>query len=204
MSKLFFTFGCLLLGIKSFAFSELTAEFGYGRHVYGTHDQNTELSRTYSGSLAQYFFETTALEFNYSYDSEVTTENDTVSISGTGYSIVSMQNTVNTTVYGIGLKQALAGRKAFIRPVFSFGYAKQFLESWTDYTFQNDTTKSRFTTKQGPYKGRSDSAFAAFSLQLKMTETFSLEGTIKTVFPAFKTGLAKNNIKYTAGFTWFF
>lgn len=194
----------LFITLPAWALSELNAEFGYGRQVYGSKDENKTISRTYSGSLAQYFFETTALEFNYSYQSEVSTENNNVTITGTNYSVVNMQNTIHTTVYGIGIRQALAPQKSPIRPTLSFGFAKQYVENWTDYTFKNNTSGSTFVSRDGIYKSRIDSAFAAFTLQLKMTQTFSLQGSVKTVFPAFKTGLAKNNLKYTAGFTWFF
>lgn len=203
-TKLLLFLVLILFSSNLWALSELNAEFGYGRQVYGTRDENKTISRTYSGSLAQYFFETTALEFNYSYQSDVSTENNQVPITGTTYSVVSMQNRMTTVVYGLGLRQALASQKSPIRPVLSFGYAKQFVENNTDYTFQNNTTKNRFITTDGPHKTRVDSAFAAFTLQIKMTQTFSLQGSVKTVFPAFKTGLAKNNLKYTVGFTWFF
>ncbi len=203
-NKLLFSILLLLSTLPAWALSELNAEFGYGRQVYGANDENKTISRTYSGSLAQYFFETTAIEFNYSYQSEISTENNNVTITGTNYSVVSMQNNIRTSVYGIGLRQALAPQKSPIRPMLSFGFAKQFVENWTDYTFKNNTTGSTFVNRDGIYKSRVDSAFAAFSLQLKMTQTFSLQGSVKTVFPAFKTGLAKNNLKYTAGFTWFF
>ncbi len=203
-TKLLLSLGLIILSSNLWALSELNAEFGYGRQLYGSKDENKTISRSYSGSLAQYFFETTALELNYSYQSEVSTENNSVPITGTTYSVVSMQNTMTTVVYGLGLRQALASQKSPIRPVLSFGYAKQFVENKTDYTFQNNTTGNRFTTTDGPYKSRIDSAFAAFTLQLKMTQTFSLQGSVKTVFPAFKTGLARNNLKYTAGFSWFF
>lgn len=203
-TKLLLSLGLIILSSNLWALSELNAEFGYGRQIYGSKDENKTISRSYSGSLAQYFFETTALELNYSYQSEVSTENNSVPITGTTYSVVSMQNTMTTIVYGLGLRQALAPQKSPIRPVLSFGYAKQFVENKTDYTFQNSTTGNRFTTTDGPYKSRIDSAFAAFTLQLKMTQTFSLQGSVKTVFPAFKTGLARNNLKYTAGFSWFF
>jgi len=194
----------ILASSSLWALSELNAEFGYGRQVYGTNDSSKILSRSYSGSFAQYLFDTTAIEFNYAFQSEVTTENNTVAITGTSYSVVSMQNTMITNVYGVGLRQALAPKNSPIRPMISFGYAKQFSENKTEYTFQNDTTGSRFVSRDGPYKARVDSAFAGFTLQLKMTQTFSLQGSVKTVFPAFKTGLAKNNLKYTAGFSWFF
>lgn len=198
------TFFLFLFSQQLWALSELNAEFGYGRQVYGSSDQNKSISRTYSGSLAQYFFETTALELNYTYDKEVSTSDSVVKITDTNSSVVNTQNNVKTIIYGVGLRQALAPKKSPIRPVISFGYAKQFVENWTDYTFQNNTTSSRFTIRDGIYKSQVESAFAAFSLQLKVTQTFSLQGSVKTVFPAFKTGLAKNNLKYTAGFTWFF
>jgi hypothetical protein len=46
--------------------------------------------------------------------------------------------------------------------------------------------------------------FGAFTLQLRLTERFSLKGSVKSLFPAFEFNKAKDNLKYLVGFSWVF
>ena len=40
-------------------------------------------------------------------------------------------------------------------------------------------------------------------LELKLTRTISLRGSVKTIFKAFEFDRAQDNVRYTIGFSWF-
>ncbi len=183
------------------AYFEWAFDFGYDRQKYGTSRQNSVVSRSYSGGLSSYIFDLTAIDFSFSKSLDYTTENDRYNVA-TNIDIVGQQNRVYTTVYGVGIKQMLAGRGARIVPMISVGYAKEFLEYNTDINIENTQTLARSTISSGTTKQRTDSIFASFILQIKMTDRFSLKGTIKTLFPASEFDKARDNVKYLIGFSW--
>lgn len=202
----FSSFGILFLflSLNAFAAVELSGNFGYGKTVYGAQKENDIVNRTYSGSLAFYFAQRTAIEFNFYHNRETTTNRTVIPISGTDLDITELQNKVHSNVYGVGLRQALAGRESLIRPLLSLGYAKQMIYDVTEYSFYNNDTNASFKFNDGETKSRSDSVFATFTLQIRITQGLSLNGSVQTVFPAFDFDLASDNIKYSAGFTWIF
>ena len=89
------------------------------------------------------------------------------------------------------------------RPMLSVGYAKQFTEDHTNYAIRTEADSTMFTVNDSGNKTRTDSVTASLGLQIGLTQTFALKGSVRTIFPAFKTGLAKNNVTYLAGFTWY-
>jgi len=194
----------LLISANLTAMTELGFDFGYSKQVYGYQKQNSTRERTYTGSMALYFLTLTAIEFNYSNSKEITTDNTVVKITGSDYSIMGYQNTIDTNVYGIGLRQSLVGGKSRIRPLISLGYAKQFIKDSTNMTYRNDVTNLGGVVLGNPSKKRQDSVFATFALKFIIGKGLNLQGSVKTVFPAFKMGLAKDYVKYTVGFTWMF
>ena len=183
---------------------ELDFDFGYDRQIYGVNRQNSVVSRNYSGGFSSYLFDLTALDFNIANSQDITSENDRYSTGVIGYEVVAHQNRVKTNVYGVGIKQMLAGRGSFIVPVISVGYAREFVTSSGDLTVENTSTLERSVYNLKETRQRYNSVFGAFSLQIKLTERFSLKGTVKTIFPAFKFSKARDNVKYSAGMTWFF
>ena len=194
---------CLFYLPKSYGYAEFSAQFQYSKQVYGEDRQNSVVDRTYSGSLATYLFgQYTALEFNYSVGEEITTQNETVPVDGTNTSLTGYQNTAENTVYGVGIRQAFASKRAFFRPMISLGYAKQFLRGYTDYKFTDTTTGTTVTVTDDIQKTRTDSVFATFSLQLRFTQHLAFRGSVNTVFPAFEYDQAKDGLKYLLGFTW--
>lgn len=204
MLRYFIFFCALTIVSDAYAIFELSGNFGYGKTVYGPERESDIVNRTYSGSLAFYFAQRTALELNYFHNRETTTNRSVIPITGTNIEVTELQNQVSTNVFGVGLRQALAGRKALIRPMISLGYAKQLIYDVTEYTFQNTTTGEILRLNDGETKRRNDSVFGSFTLQLRITQGLSLNGSVQTVFPAFQFDLAKDNLKYTAGFTWIF
>lgn len=190
--------------ISSFAIvNEIAFDFGYDRTIYGTTRQNSTVTRSYSGALSTYIFDYTAIDLNASRSQDTTSENERYAVA-TGIDLVAQQNRVQSTVYGIGIKQMFAPRTARLIPGISLGYAKQFLDYQSDVTVEDTSTKSRLTINNGTKKQRIDSVFGSFSLQLRMTERLSLKASVKTLFPAFEMSKARDNIKYAFGFSWVF
>ncbi len=193
-----------LLSINAQALCELGFDFNYNRQVYGLDMKNKLTNRTYLTSLAIYIFSTTALEINYSNNTRITTENNDVAITGSTFKVSSVQNTVDNKIYGVGIRQALLPSTFRFRPMVSIGYARRFTQDSTHYTFHDTSTGNSFGFTDGPVKIRDDSVFAAFILQWRLAQTFSIKGSMRTVFPAFQTARAKDYVEYMAGLSWFF
>jgi len=183
---------------------ELDLDFGYDKQIYGTNRENSIVSRSYSAGVSAYVFSTTAIDFNYSYSKDITTNNDQYNISGYTVDHVSDQSRVTTTVYGIGLKQMLAPKGSWIMPLISFGYAREFVTSQSDATYKNTATDVLFVYNSLDSKQIQNSVFGSFILQFHLTDALSLKGSIKTLFPAFDYNKARDNIKYSFGFSWLF
>lgn len=193
----------LILPLKAFAVFEFDFDFGYDKQIYGAGRQNSVVSRNYSVGVSSYLFDLTALDLNVSSTKDTTSQNDRYTVA-TGVDVVSQQNRVRTNVFGVGLKQMLAGRGARITPIISAGYAREFVTSSGDITVENTTTKALSKFNLNESKQRYNSVFGSFILQIKLTERFSLKGSVKTLFPAFEFNKAKDNIKYLIGFSWIF
>lgn len=203
VKKLFLLYICLLPITSIAGIYEFNFDFGYDRQIYGANRQNSSVSRNYSIGFSSYLFDKTALDFNFSDNQDVTTQNDRYTVA-TGLDVISQQNKMRTNVYGVGLKQMLAGRGSRIIPVISAGYARQFTTSNGDITAENTVTKAQTVYYLVETKQRYNSVFGSFSLQLKLTERFSLKGSVRTLIPAFEFDKAKDNLKYLVGFSWIF
>ena len=83
--------------------------------------------------------------------------------------------------------------------MISMGYAKQFIEDSTEYTFEETTSGDRTTVRGDLSKQRVDSVFGTFALQLILSQGMALKGSIHTVFPAFEFSKAKDDLKYMVG-----
>ncbi len=186
-----------------YALMELSGTFSYDRTIFGVARQNKQIDRTWAGTIAFFLFNYTAIELNYTYNDEITTINEVIPIPGYTLSQVSSQGKVNNEVFGIGLRQVFAGRKARLRPSLSLGYAKQFMRSESNTTYEDTSSGTLFLAKGNPSKGRVDSAFATFSLQLRLTGRVSLKCSVNTLFKASDLNAAKDNLKYSIGFSWF-
>jgi hypothetical protein len=182
---------------------EFDFDFGYDRQIYGANRQNSVVSRNYSVGLSSYIFDLTAIDLNVSNTQDITSQNDRYTV-GTNLDVVAQQNRVKTNVYGMGIKQMLAGRGSRIVPVISVGYAREFVTSSGDITTEDTSNNARKIYNLSETKQVYNSVFGSFSLQIKLTERFSLKGSVRTLFPAFEYNKAKDNIKYLVGFSWIF
>jgi hypothetical protein len=207
LKRLILILGILLMGgplyspLMNAVIYEFSGNFSYSKDIYGSQRQNSMVSRSYSSGLALYLFSNTGIELGYGVTHDINTENNKVYIYEDLF-ISSVQNKVITKTSNIGLRQALAKRGSFLIPVFSFGYAKQERSGNITYTINNAGNISELTYDHRGTK--SDSTFGAFTLKISLTQLFSINGTVKSVFPAFDWNKAKDNLRYDAGFSWMF
>ncbi len=206
MSKLSIIFPIVFLLIsplKTFAVTELDLNFGYDKTVFGTNRENSIVSRSYSGAVTFYMTQYIGIEFNGSSSKETTTIEENRAI-GSDLEESSRQEIVESQVYGAGLRLMLASRKSFLIPTLSVGYARAFVTSSYDIliTIPSSGASARFKEQASKY--RTDNAFGAFGLKLKLTKALSLNGSVRTYFPADDFDKAKDNLKYSAGLSWFF
>lgn len=192
-----------LISYNLFAASEFSFDFGYDRQIYGNDRQNSFITRNYTIGLTHFLFDQTAIDLSYSNNTEINTQNDRFMITGV-YDVISIQSTARTYVYGLGIKQILVPRGSLLTPILSIGYAKQYVTSSSTMTIEDVTDLSRYYRTSESPKQTYNSISAAFILQLKLSETISIKGTVRTLFKAFQYNDAKDNIKYLVGFSWVF
>ncbi|CBW27444.1 putative exported protein [Halobacteriovorax marinus SJ] len=191
-----------LLSLNSHALIELGMDFSYDKDVFGTNRDSKNTSRTWSGSIATYLWEYTALELNYMENSDKTVINESVTYTDLDITVLGQQTNIETKSYGVGLRQSFASRKSLIQPSISLGYARTFKESQTNYTIRSDISGNSFTSVSPMKKERQDSMFGTFSLKFRLTKRLSLRGSVQTYIRAFEWNSAKDDLRYTAGFTW--
>lgn len=187
---------------RAHALIEINGEYGVSTQKYGATRDNEIEATTIGGAVALYLFNMTAIELNYSQTETVTTENNVLSIDST-YDLIGQQNNVLIYSYGIGIRQAFASRTARFRPSVSLGYARQFFRDTTQATFRNNTTGNTFIVNDDVTKTREDSLFGSFNLELRLTQTISLRASVRSIFEAFEFDRARDNIRYTFGFSWY-
>jgi hypothetical protein len=191
-----------LLNFSTWALVEIAGQYGFDRQVYGATNQNKITTETKGGSIALYLFDYTAIEVNFHESETITRQNSTIAIDST-YDVTGQKNTVLASNYGLGIRQAFAPRKARFRPSLSIGYARQFIRDTTEISFLNKSTSQPFSLSEPVSKRRIDSVFGTFSLQILLTQRFSLKASAHTIFPAFEFNRAQYNMKYLVGFSWY-
>ena len=185
------------------SFFEVGGSFSYHRQVYGEKRDSKSISRTYSGSLAMYILRYSALEVNYSHNEDnIIDSRPTVIDETNNISIIQTHQRVYTQVYGAGLRQRLAPLSWRIAPYLSLGYAKQVEKTILSYTVDFDGTTKVLKYVSPPRQ--IDSVFGTFTLAVEITQFFKLTGSVATVFKAFESNRAKDNLKYLPGLRWIF
>jgi len=185
--------------MRLLAVSELSAEYGYSKQIFGEDRNSDAISRSYSGSFATYFLTLTAIEFNYYYNKDVVTQRNNIEAPDS-WTVTEQRHEIVTSVYGVGLRQSLAPMKSPVRPIISLGYARMFKESSDYVTFERAGTV--VSGKYDSDKERDDSVFATIALQIFLSQRMSLKLSVKSIFPAFEFNKAKDDLKYMAGFSW--
>jgi hypothetical protein len=198
--------GFFLLSTQAMAYIDLSLNYSYGKVIAGENETYQSISQTYSGVWAWYIWEYTALEFNYSSTQDEITDTSGAEVD-LGTDVMHIDETinlVNTTVQGIGIRQALAPRKARILPALSIGYAKQISKGTTKYKYTiNDDDVAKEIELDGD-KVEQDSTFVALSIRFKFTDLFGITLAGRSVFPSSDSSKAGNNIRYSAGISWLF
>ncbi|MCB9093909.1 MAG: hypothetical protein H6621_02480 [Halobacteriovoraceae bacterium] len=185
-----------------YALVDLSAEYGLSKSIYGEDEQNNLENKTYTGTLAWYVFSTTALEINYSRSDSQSTQNFTD--PGTSLWVSKIDSYITTHSMGVGIRQLLAPVKSSIRPLISLGYAKEIKSYETEYIVIDDTNNSTITVTEDPADEETDSAFATFALEIRLSDHLSLKGSMMSVFPAFEFDKMENNLRYLAGISIYF
>lgn len=178
------------------AFVDFSANYWYSEQLFGVEDENKIISQTIGVNWAWYLWATTAIELNYSqniieddYNTDFTDGTDTIN---------RIYKKTTTKVYGIGIRQALAGRKSRIIPSIYIGTATQ--KSLEEQTIVlNDTA-----TPLNPKEIEQSSGQVSFALRIRLTELMGLRFSARSVFPDFDTSKIRNNVTYSAGLSWVF
>lgn len=203
VKKLLIVFISTFIANQALAIMEFDFDFSYEKNRFGEDRQNKSVSRDYGASIAFYFFNLTAIEFNYTEGSDKTIVNHDTS-NATNLVIESQTSTIERSSYGIGLKQAFAGQNSFLIPTLSLGWARQKVSDGSTATILNKTNNDR-TIYEDPGSSVSyDSVFAAFALKIRLTKTMALKGSVKTSFQAFEWNEAKDQVQYSTGLSWIF
>ena len=164
-NKILFIIFCIgLIPTSQAGVTEFDFEFSYSRDVYGISRENKKTERTYSSSIAQYFFTLTGIELSFSYSDKITHEKPDLYIDDFAATLTETQHEVNSKTYGVGIRQALAPRGSFIRPLISVGYAKQFIKYKSNSTYKLDSS-TVIPIYGGIIRSRGEFAFGTFSIQ---------------------------------------
>lgn len=193
----------LIFNFSIYAITEFDFEFSYSKSRFGEDRQNKSVSRDYAGSIAFYFFNLTAIEFNYSEGQDKTIVNHDTS-EAENLVIDSETTTLDRSSYGVGIRQALSGQNSFLVPSISIGWARQKYVNRATATILDKSNDEKTIYDTGESEISYDSVFGAFALKIRLTKTMSLKGSVKTSFKAFEWNQAKDQMQYSAGLSWIF
>lgn len=205
IEKTFFKYLVIsLITSLSFGMTELDLDFTYNKNILGSNRESYDRTRTYAGSVTFYFLTYTGIEFNISHtENEIFGKYDNSGVSS-GLVIQNEITNIETRSYGIGIRQAFAGRKSFMQPLLSLGW------SYQEYTLNSSTvvtdldTSTDYLIESQEDKTKYSAMFAAFALKFRLTQFISLKGSVKTVFRAFEFEEARDQLSYNAGISWIF
>lgn len=187
-----------LFPLNLFSFVELSGEYGLAKTAYGENNINEIENITYSGSIAFYFFEMTALELGMqlrkSNNQQEFSVSDQISVTKINY-IVESKN------YSIGLKQNLAKSTSWIIPTISLGYSKRINEYKTDYTIFDPGENEEIVLEGALQEDKQDNSFIGLSLKFRITERIHLKASMSSFFEAFKFEQWDQDLRYLVGFS---
>ena len=183
----------------SFAYTEISAQYSRQEQVYGDERQNQLTTDTVYGSIALYFLRNTALELNYTDEKqEDQVSSAEVMLRGVAVTLRSLKH-VRTAIYGLGIKQSLAGRRSTFRPAVSIGYARKTVHDSTTFTMYDVTGNTSSTATEVSPVVRQNSVFAALSLGVRLGRRISWTSSVQTVFKSSRIDRVSDNIKYMTG-----
>lgn len=189
----------LLLSYTHFSYAgfvDFSANYWYSEQLSGVEDENKIISQTIGVNWAWYIWSTTAIELNYSqniYEDDFNTD-----LTDGADTINRIYKRTTTRVYGIGIRQALAGRKATVIPSIFIGTATQKILEQQTYVINNSVSKLE------PDEIEQNSGQISVALRIRITELMGLRFSARSVFPDFDTSKIRNNVTYSAGLSWVF
>jgi hypothetical protein len=182
---------------------ELNGGFGYSTRRYGEYRENSLVEKSYSAGLSFYLFSTTALEFTYAESLDVNTNNEYTLVSEADQiAIIRYETRVKRKNMGVGLRQLLAPRGAFLTPMVSLGYVQQTISGEKVVTYQIDGVNypvSYITPEISAAR-----MMGMFMLKFNFSSMFSVNASVKTIIEPFKWDQARDDIKYEGGISWYF
>lgn len=190
----------LLLPATSFALMELSGNYSYSKQNFGVDNENFSATRAYTATLAWYVFSTTAIEVYYSTSEDITQIN-TDATDG-AITIRNNRSSVVTSSVGGGIRQALAPRNSRFIPTISLGYVQQKQTGETYYEIDDGSTITPLTI--GEDTSSEKIYYATFSLRIKLTKTLGLTGSATGFFDDFSFDNSTENVRYSAGLSWYF
>ncbi len=192
-----------LISLSSHALFEINGQYGLDRQRFGETQQNKITSTTFSGSLALYLYNYTAIEINYGNTETLTDVVNNSSKTSEDFDLLSKTDKVVVESFGLGIRQSFAHRKARFIPTLSIGYAKRFAKNSSRGTFRRNADDEEFSYRSDVSKLRTDSVFATLGLNIKLTSMLSIRASAQTIFQAFQFNRAQDNMKYLFGFSWY-
>lgn len=196
MRKIVLTLSILLSSFSTHAFVDFSANYWYSEQLYGIEDENKIISQTVGVNWAWYIWSTTAIELNYR---QTVDEDDfNTDVSDGSDTINRVYKRATTKVYGVGIRQAFAGRKARIIPSLFIGTAKQTTKEKTTFVINNNVADGK------PTEVEQNSGQVSIALRIRITDLMGLRFSARSVFPDFDTSQIKNNVSYSAGLSWVF
>lgn len=207
----FFALFISLISTSTFAYVDLNLQYSLNKRVVegsddslSQEDQGNATATTESTSviLAWYLWEYTALELNYTDQTERLIDDRVATTVDASITVLKTDSTVKTTISGVGLRQAFASRKSRIIPSLGLGVAKFVTSGETVYTISDGVNQEEITIAQDIQE--INSSYASFILRFRITQFMGLTLAAKTVMPDYETSQAENNVTYSAGFSWIF
>lgn len=194
----------IYLPTNALAIVEFSATYYYTKQSFPnsntTVEEDVSATRTYSGTLAWYVFNNTAIELFYSSNEDINIDNGVnLTDTSTGKTINTLRSVLVTDSLGIGIRQALASRKSRLIPTISIGHSSQTQMTKYRYFYTDGTSGS---IESG--KIESDVSYLTISLRLRITELLGLTGSITGTYSDFDFSEDPDQLRYSAGLSWIF
>ena len=201
-----------IMSFDAFSYVDLNLSYSFSRRRIEGVDNNGDTdpslgeaiveSKGYRVNWAWYIWDYTAIEFNYADRAERLLDDREVVDSESGITIKEVDSITRSLVYGVGIRQSFASRKAAIIPSISIGFAKLVTSGKTEYTFEQSGTEYVSTNKRE--KVESNSSYATVELAFRLTQLARITFGAKSVMENFEIEDADKNVTYSAGLSWMF
>ncbi len=190
--------GMMVCNFSAKAVTELDLNYSLEHKSFGQNQESKAITQTYYASLAYYFFSSTAIELNGSFDYKKTTTTlpDPLIVNESSFLYGSI-NKLKTWSYGAGIRQALASPAAKIRPLIGFGWARQKQSDQNFYLLDLGTGTDQVAGLN--YKHEQDMAYVLAALRIALSSRIALKFSAVGTFKPFKWKEISRDIRYLGG-----